>query len=127
VDIEDLAGLGRRQPGMAACLSLFLLSLLGLPILAGFLGKFYVFSAALESHLIWLVLILALNSVIGAYYYLRVIVTMYMREPATEIVAEPVPWTLSVVLWIAAAGTVYVGLFPAHIIDFAAKAALSIR
>ncbi len=127
VDIEDLAGLGRRQPGMAACMSLFLLSLLGLPITAGFLGKFYIFSAALESHLIWLVIVLALNSVIAAYYYLRIIVTMYMREPATEIVAEPVPWTLSVVLWIAAAGTVYAGLFPARIIAFAAKAALSIK
>ena len=127
VDIEDFTGLARRQPAMAACLSLFLLSLLGLPITAGFLGKFYVFNAALESNLIWLAILLALNSVIGAYYYLRVIVVMYMREPATEIVAEPVPWTLSAVLWIAAAGTVFAGLFPARIIDFAAKAALNIR
>jgi NADH-quinone oxidoreductase subunit N len=127
VDIEDFAGLARRQHAMAACLSLFLLSLLGLPITAGFLGKFYVFNAALESNLIWLAILLALNSVIGAYYYLRVIVAMYMREPATEIVAEPVPWTLSAVLWIAAAGTVFAGLFPARIIDFAAKAALNIR
>ena len=127
VDIEDFAGLGRRQPALAACLSLFLLSLLGLPITAGFLGKFYVFNAALESNLIWLAILLALNSVIGSYYYLRVIVSMYMREPATEIAAQPVPWTLSVVLWIAAAGTVYAGLFPAQIIDFAAKAALNIR
>jgi NADH-quinone oxidoreductase subunit N len=77
--------------------------------------------------LIWLAILLALNSVIGAYYYLRVIVAMYMREPSTEIAAEPVPWTLSAVLWIAAAGTVFVGLFPARIIGFAAKAALNIR
>jgi len=127
VDIEDFTGLGRRQPAIAACLSLFLLSLLGLPITAGFLGKFYVFNAALESNLIWLAIILALNSVVGSYYYLRVIVAMYMREPAAEIAAQPVPWTLSAVLWIAAAGTVYAGLFPARIIDFAAKAALNIR
>jgi NADH-quinone oxidoreductase subunit N len=127
VDIDDFTGLGRRQPAMAACLSLFLLSLLGLPITAGFLGKFYVFNAALESNLIWLAILLALNSVIGAYYYLRVIVAMYMREPAAEIAAEPVPWTLVAVLWIAAAGTVFAGLFPARIIDFAAKAALNIR
>jgi NADH-quinone oxidoreductase subunit N len=127
VDIEDFTGLGRRQPALAACLSLFLLSLLGLPITAGFLGKFYVFNAALESNLIWLAILLALNSVIGAYYYLRVIVAMYMREPAVEIATEPVPWTLSAVLWIAAAGTVFAGLFPARIIDFAAKAALNIR
>src|SRR3984885_2834128 len=127
VDIEDLTGLGRRQPAVAACFSLFLLSLLGLPILAGFLGKFYVFNAALESNLIWLAILLALNSVIGSYYYLRIIVVMYMREPAAEIAAVPVPWTLSVVLWIAAAGTVYAGLFPGHIIGFAPKAALNIR
>lgn len=127
VTIDDFAGLGRRQPGLAACLSLFLLSLLGMPVAAGFLGKFYVFNAALESNLIWLAILLALNSVIGSYYYLRVIVAMYMREPATEVATEPVPWTLSAALWIAAAGTLFAGLFPARIIDFAAKAALNIR
>jgi len=127
VDIEDFAGLARRQPAMAACLSLFLLSLLGLPVAAGFLGKFYVFNAALESNMIWLAILLALNSVIGAYYYLRVMVVMYMREAPQEIAVEPVPWTLAVVLWITAAGTIYVGLFPTHVIDFAAKAALNMR
>jgi NADH-quinone oxidoreductase subunit N len=127
VNLDDFTGLARRQPALAACLSLFLLSLLGLPITAGFLGKFYVFNAALESNLIWLAILLAINSVIGSYYYLRVIVAMYMREPADEIPAEPVPGTLAAVLWIAASGTVYVGLFPARIIDFAAKAALNIR
>jgi NADH-quinone oxidoreductase subunit N len=127
VEIDDFAGLGRRQPALAACFSLFLLSLLGLPITAGFLGKFYIFNAALESNLIWLSILLGLNSVIASYYYLRVMVAMYMREPKQEIVAEPVPWTLSVVLWIAAAGTIYAGLFPGRIIGFAAKAALNIR
>jgi NADH-quinone oxidoreductase subunit N len=112
---------------MAACLSVFLLSLLGLPVTAGFLGKFYIFNAALESHLIWLAILLGLNSVIGAYYYLRVIVAMYMREPESEIAAQPVPWTLSIVLWITVAGTIYAGLFPARIIGYAAKAALNIR
>ncbi|MGH9681342.1 MAG: proton-conducting transporter membrane subunit, partial [Candidatus Acidiferrales bacterium] len=127
VDIDDFAGLGRRQPAVAACLSLFLLSLLGLPATAGFLGKFYVFNAALGSSLVWLAVLLALNSVIGAYYYLRVIVAMYMREPEEEIAVLPVPWTLSVVLWIAAAGTIYAGLFPARIFGYAVKAALNIR
>ena len=126
-DIEDFAGLGRRQPALAACLSLFLLSLLGLPVAAGFLGKFYVFNAALENNLVWLAILLALNSVIGAYYYLRVIVTMYMREPGHEIAVEPAPWTLAAALWIAAAGTIYVGLFPARIFGFALKAAANIR
>ena len=127
VNIEDFTGLGRRQPAMAACLSVFLLSLLGLPVTAGFLGKFYIFNAALESNLVWLAILLALNSVIGAYYYLRVIVAMYMREPEIEIAAQPVPWTLALVLWIAVAGTIYAGLFPARIIGYATRAALNIR
>ena len=130
VEIDDFAGLARRQPAMAACLSLFLLSLLGLPVTAGFLGKFYVFNAALETNLtalIWLAVLLGLNSVIAAYYYLRVIVVMYMREPNQEIAAEPVPWTLSLTLWIASAGIVYAGLFPARIMGFAAKAAANLR
>jgi NADH-quinone oxidoreductase subunit N len=77
--------------------------------------------------LIWLAIILALNSVIGSYYYLRVMVAMYMREPSKEIATEPVPWTLAVVLWITAVGTIYVGLFPTRVIDFAAQAALNMR
>ena len=72
-------------------------------------------------------ILLGLNSVIGAYYYLRVIVAMYMREPEREIAAEPAPWTLSIVLWIAAAGTIYAGLLPARIIGYATKAAMNIR
>src|ERR1700688_2132332 len=81
VEIEDLTGLARRQPAMAACLSLYLLSLLGLPITAGFMGKFYVFNAALESNLVWLAVILAINSVIAAYYYLRGRAALTMRDP----------------------------------------------
>jgi NADH-quinone oxidoreductase subunit N len=127
VDIDDLAGLARRQPAVAACLSVFLLSLLGLPITAGFLGKFYIFNAALGSNLIWLAILLGINSVIASYYYLRVIVAMYMRESKEAVAIAPVPATLSAVLWIAAAGTFYVGLFPSHIYNFAAKAAMTLR
>ena len=65
VDIDDFRGLATRQPVAAACFSLFLLSLLGLPVTAGFLGKFYIFNAALASHLVWLAVLLAINSVIG--------------------------------------------------------------
>src|SRR5712671_3615073 len=84
LSLEDYAGLGQRQPVAAAVLSLFLLSLLGLPVTAGFFGKFYIFKAAVNSHLIWLAVLMAVNSVIGAYYYLRLIVVMYMREPSAE-------------------------------------------
>jgi len=115
VTLEDYAGLSQRHPVAAAALSLFLLSLLGLPVTAGFFGKFYIFKAAVNSHLIWLAVLMALNSVIGAYYYLKVIVAMYMREPAEDSAATaPVafPATVSVVLAVCAAGTVYFGLLP---------------
>src|ERR1700752_62584 len=82
LSLEDYAGLGQRQPGAAAVLSLFLLALLGFPLTAGFSGKFYIFKAAVNSHLIWLACLMAINSVIGAYYYLRLIVVMYMRDPS---------------------------------------------
>jgi NADH-quinone oxidoreductase subunit N len=118
--LEDYAGLGQRQPVVAAFLSLFLLSLLGLPVTAGFFGKFYVFKAAINSHLIALAVLMAINSVIGAYYYIRVIVYMYMREPAAGQVPEVVafPFSVNAVLAITAVGTVYFGLFPNLILSF---------
>src|SRR5262249_55482918 len=115
VTLEDYAGLSQRHPVAAAALSLFLLSLLALPVTAGFFGKFYIFKAAVNSHLIWLAVLMAINSIIGAYYYLKVIVAMYMREPAEESAsAAPMafPATVSVVLVVCAAGTVYFGLLP---------------
>ncbi|HEY4979516.1 MAG TPA: NADH-quinone oxidoreductase subunit N, partial [Candidatus Acidoferrum sp.] len=78
LNVDDFAGLGTRQPFTAAALSLFLLSFLGLPITAGFFGKLYIFTAAIHSNLLWLAVLMAINSVIGAYYYLRIIVVMYM-------------------------------------------------
>jgi NADH-quinone oxidoreductase subunit N len=119
--LEDYAGLAQRQPFAAAALSLFLLSLLGLPVTAGFFGKFYIFKAAVNSHLIWLAVIMGINSVIGAYYYLRLIVVMYMRDGSAELMAAPpvrFPVAVNVVLAIAAIGTVYFGLFPNQVLNF---------
>src|SRR5277367_6215032 len=121
LSIDDYAGLGQRQPWVAATLSLFLLSLLGLPITAGFFGKLYIFKAAVESHLIWLAVIMAVNSVIGAYYYFRVIVVMYMREPSAEIAAAPLvrfPATVVLVLLFTAISTVYLGVAPNQVLNF---------
>jgi NADH-quinone oxidoreductase subunit N len=126
-DLDDFAGLGSRQPVAAAGLSIFLLSLLGLPLTAGFLAKFYVFRAGLSSGLFWLVVLLAINSVIAAYYYLRVIVVMYMREPKQEWPLVRISAAASFALFVAAAGTVYLGLFPSRVVDFAMRAAASLR
>ncbi|HEX3542910.1 MAG TPA: NADH-quinone oxidoreductase subunit N [Candidatus Acidoferrum sp.] len=119
--LDDYAGLAQRQPVAAAVLSLYLLSLLGLPVTAGFFGKFYIFKAAVNSHLIWLAVLMAINSIIGAYYYLRVIVVMYMREGSAEaMAAAPVrfPVAVNVVLAVTAIGTVYFGLFPNQVLNF---------
>jgi NADH-quinone oxidoreductase subunit N len=126
LDIKDYAGLGMRQPLLAACFSLFLLSLLGLPATAGFLGKFFAFQAALDSHVIWLVVIAAINSVIGAYYYLRVIISMYFWEPSKDYSPSGVAPALTVALSLAALGTLYLGLFPARVLVLARSAAASL-
>jgi NADH-quinone oxidoreductase subunit N len=127
LSLDDYAGLGRRQPFAAAALSLFLLSLLGLPATAGFFGKFYIFKAALHSHLLWLAVLMAVNSIIGAYYYLRLIVVMYMREPRPDAASAPFSFAVSLVLTITALGTVYFGLFPNSIISFASQPGLLAR
>jgi NADH-quinone oxidoreductase subunit N len=129
LSLDDYAGLGQRQPVAAAVLSLFLLSLLGLPVTAGFFGKFYIFKAAVSSHLIWLAVLMAINSIIGAYYYIRLIVVMYMREPSAE--STPAiavfPLTVNLVLTITALGTVYFGLFPNRILNFVLQSNLLTR
>jgi NADH-quinone oxidoreductase subunit N len=117
--LDDFAGLGTRQPFAAAALSILLLSLLGLPMTAGFFGKFYIFKAAVNAHLIWLAVIMTINSVIGAYYYLRLIVVMYMREYKGAIPAEA-PTGLSVtsamVVAVTVLATLYLGLAPNHVL-----------
>jgi NADH-quinone oxidoreductase subunit N len=115
VTLEDYAGLSQRHPVAAAAFTLFLLSLLGLPVTAGFFGKFYIFKAAINAKLIWLAIFVAVNTIIGAYYYFKVIIAMYWREPAEDSAATaPIafPAAVSAVLLICAVGTVYFGLFP---------------
>jgi NADH-quinone oxidoreductase subunit N len=122
VDVQDYAGLARRHPLLAATLSLYLLSLIGIPPLAGFVGKFYVFGSAIRAGYVWLTVVAVLNSAIAAYYYLRVIVYMYMREPdATATRAAP-SFAGGLALVIAAVGIVVLGLAPAPFADLAQAA-----
>ncbi len=126
LEIQDYAGLGQKQPVLAACFSLFLLTLLGLPATGGFLGKFFAFQAALDSRIVWLVVIAAINSVVGAYYYLRIIVAMYFWEPSKEYTPTRVAPALSIALFVAAVGTLYLGIFPARVLSLARTAADSL-
>ncbi len=126
LEIQDYAGLGSKQPVLAACFALFLLSLLGLPATGGFLGKFFAFQAALDSRIVWLVVIAAINSVIGAYYYLRVIVAMYFWEPSKNYVPTPVAASLATALAVCAIGTLYLGILPGRVLSLARAAADSL-
>lgn len=121
-EIADYRGLALRHPVLAAAMSLFLLSLTGVPPLTGFFGKFYVFSAALDAHMVWLVIIAGVNSVMSAYYYLSVIVAMYVREGGAEPVALSSRPALVATLVIAAAGTIIIGVFPQAYVSAASNA-----
>lgn len=129
LELKDYAGLGSKQPVLAACFSLFLLSLLGLPATAGFLGKFFAFQSALDVRnpwIVWLVVIAAINSVIGAYYYLRVIIAMYFWAPSQDYTPTAVAPALTTALVIASAGTLYLGLLPGRVLTLAKAAADSL-
>jgi NADH-quinone oxidoreductase subunit N len=128
VAIEDMAGLAYRQPAMAALLTVFLLSLIGVPLTGGFFGKFYVFKAALDANLIWLTVLGLLNSAVAAYYYLRIIVVMYMQEPTTASDGLHAPGAgIKAALWTSAIATVILGVFPGFVLDFAGKSAELIK
>ena len=125
LSLDDFSGLAQRQPITAALLTVLLLSLVGVPLTAGFSGKFFIFKAALQSNLIWLTVLGLLNSAVAAYYYLRLVVLMYMREPG-EITRdlEPLPFTLQAALLLPVIGTVILGIFPGALIQFANQSAV---
>ncbi|HWE52501.1 MAG TPA: NADH-quinone oxidoreductase subunit N [Bryobacteraceae bacterium] len=126
--IDDLAGLSRRQPVTAAMMTVFLLSLIGVPLTGGFFGKFYIFRAALDSHLVWLTVLGLLNSAVAAYYYLRLLVVMYMHEPG-EVAnnVEPLGLGLRMALALSAIGTFALGVVPGAVVSFAQRSAMFVR
>ncbi len=125
VHLTDYAGLGAKRPGLAAILSLFLLSLAGVPGTAGFAGKFFIFRAALESRLVWLTVIGVVTTVVSFYYYLYVIVQMYMQEPNEEFSDLRICGSLKAALFVSVAGTLYLGFLPMRVLDWTTTAALN--
>ena len=121
MEIADYAGLASRRPFLAATVVIFMLSLAGVPPLAGFLGKFYLFNAAVQADLTWLAIIGVLNSVLSAFFYLRVIVVMYMKE-AEEPRPLSLSWRLGVAVALAALGTLALGLWPSPLLSMAQQA-----
>jgi len=116
--VVDFSGLAKRAPLAAFTMLLFLLSLAGIPPLAGFVGKWYLFGAAIKGHYVWLAVLAVINSAISLYYYLRVVVCMYIREPLNE---EPYATSpgLKAALTIAAAMTLLLGIWPEKLLEFA--------
>lgn len=124
VRIDDLAGLSRRQPVTAALLAIFVFSLIGVPLTGGFFAKYYIFQAALDSHLVWLTILGLINSAIAAFYYLRIVVAAYMREPGTAMTElTPISKGTNVAIWASALGVLYLGIFPSALLSFASFSA----
>ncbi|MGO9450045.1 MAG: NADH-quinone oxidoreductase subunit N [Candidatus Binataceae bacterium] len=120
--IADYRGISTRSPALAAAMTLFLLSLAGVPPLAGFMGKFYIFTAALRQGYVGLVIIAVLNSVIAAYYYISVIVAMYMEEGGADEASMARKPALVAAIGLAAIATVLIGVYPAPYVTAASNA-----
>jgi NADH-quinone oxidoreductase subunit N len=120
--IKDYAGMGKRAPLLALALSLCLISLIGMPPAAGFMAKFYIFSGAAQHGLLWLVIIAVINSVISAYYYLRVVKVMWFGQPASQ---SQVPSSISlrVALGLSCFGVLFMGIVPGFVMKLAEMAA----
>jgi NADH-quinone oxidoreductase subunit N len=120
--ISDYSGMGKRAPLLALALTLCLVSLIGMPPAAGFMAKFYIFSGAVQHDLLWLVIIAVINSVISAYYYLRVVKVMWLGKPASR-AKVPSSGALRVALALSCFGVLLLGIIPAYVMKLAEMAA----
>ena len=128
VNLEDYAGLGRSAPFAAGALSLALISLAGIPLTGGFIGKFYLFSAAIKEGFIWLVVIAVLNSVVSVFYYFRLMVYMYMKEPGEESPEiEPLGRPVRAIIVLGIAIILLLGLHPDPILTLAGYSSLALK
>jgi NADH-quinone oxidoreductase subunit N len=126
LEISSYAGLGFRQPALGLAMTLFMISLAGLPPTAGFFGKFYIFSGAIESSLVGLTIIGVLNSLVSVYFYLGVVVSMYMRQPVGEVyVFSLTPFTRAA-LAVTSLATLYIGLAPSRFLQMARESVSSL-
>jgi NADH-quinone oxidoreductase subunit N len=126
LDLDDFAGAGFRYPWIGAALAVFLFSLAGFPPTAGFLAKFYVFSAAVRQGHIGLVIVAVLASLVSVFYYLRIIVTMYMKDPAKEMEIDRDNPALYLVLFLCLYGVVQLGIWPGNLLVVIRQAAASL-
>ncbi len=123
LDIASYAGLGKKYPALAAAMTVFMLSLTGLPPTLGLVGKFYLFRSAIEAGFYWLAIVGVLTSLVSAFYYLRVVVTMYMKDGEPLVTRE---FWLDFTIGFAAVATVVVSFVPAALFDWASQAILKL-
>jgi NADH-quinone oxidoreductase subunit N len=126
LDLEDFAGIGFKYPWIGATFAVFLLSLAGFPPTSGFLAKFYVFSAAVRADLVPLVIIGVLASLVSVFYYLRIIIYMYMRDPSVEVAIDVENPALFLVLFLCLYGVLQLGIFPGNILVLIKQAVSSL-
>ncbi len=128
VYLADYAGLARKAPFAAAVLSLALISLAGIPLTGGFMGKLYLFSAVVQRGYIGLAIIGVLNSVVSVFYYFRIMIYMYMKEPG-EAALEPetISWPVRAIMALGAIGVLFLGIFPAPILELAARSSFALK
>lgn len=123
-NVSDYAGFGFKHPVLGMCMSIFLFSLAGIPPAAGFVGKFYLFSGAIQAGYVWLAIIGVLNSAASVYYYLRVMVFMYMKDPTEEFDWLKVSPAIALCVLLAVAGVLIPGIVPGTLLSLAQQAVL---
>lgn len=123
-NVMDYAGFGTKHPVLALAMAIFLFSLAGMPPTAGFIGKFYLFSGAIKAGYVWLAIIGVLNSAASVYYYLRVMVYMYMKDPVEEFDWMKLTPAVAICIIIAVVGVLLPGVVPAFLLDLAQQAVL---
>jgi NADH-quinone oxidoreductase subunit N len=124
--ISDYAGIGFKYPLLGVSMTIFMLSMAGIPPLGGFMGKFYVFSAAVKAKYYWLAIIGVLNSAVSVYYYLRVTVLMYFREPEREITGLTFSLASVIAVAISVWGVLYMGIFPSRVLALAKRSIMGL-
>jgi NADH-quinone oxidoreductase subunit N len=124
--VEDFRGLSRRNPLAAAAMVVFLLSLAGIPCTAGFIGKWWLFGAAIKAHYAWLAVVAVLNTVVSLYYYARLVVAMYM-EPAADTTPVPISAGMAFALTVTLFFTLAIGLYPEPFIRLAQMARIPLQ
>jgi len=120
-EFDDYNGIAQESPVLAYTLAIFMLSMLGLPLTAGFMGKLFVFKSAFDAGYKWVVVIGVINSAVSAYYYLRLIIVMFFKERTTEWKDPAIPAVLSAILVITLFGTLFLGIFPSAVTEIFKK------